>query len=210
MKDNVNPHSSNEQNLAPQSSTSHQTEPKKWWQWFLVYPTILLALMGAMPTYYEMGSAYIKGVKAGDSDKAILSNKMWIKNFECTTLPYEPFVTPTNTEVDATICKSGDVLIKIRTANNEQFFEWVAVEKISRIKTAAIHFNLFNQAMASQSKINTTSSTSNNGVVVLCQKWIGPNLLLRRVQYQGRGCFDETINTYSGQVVKSIPAPCNC
>ncbi|MBA6327110.1 hypothetical protein H4J46_03965 [Colwellia sp. MB02u-6] len=70
---------------------------------------------------------------------------MWIKNCACTTLAYEPFVTLTNTEVDTTICKSDDFLIKIRTANNEQFLEWVDVEKISRIKTAAIHFNLFNQ-----------------------------------------------------------------
>jgi hypothetical protein len=81
MKDNVNPHSSNEQNLAQPSNTSIRLSQKKWWQWFLVYPTILLALMVAMPTYYEMGSAYIKGIKAGDSDKTILSNKMWIKNF---------------------------------------------------------------------------------------------------------------------------------
>lgn len=49
-----------------------------------------------------------------------------------------------------------------------------------------------------------------NGPLVLCQKWLNQSFILRRVSYQGRGCFDETINTYSGQIVKSVPAPCQC
>ncbi|MDC0953155.1 hypothetical protein OAR92_00630, partial [Porticoccaceae bacterium] len=48
------------------------------------------------------------------------------------------------------------------------------------------------------------------GPVVLCQNWINNVLFVRRVSYPNQGCFDETINTFTGQVVNVSPAPCYC
>ena len=188
--------------------------PKKWWQWFLLYPAFAIALVGAIPTYIELLNSKIIGVSFGDTEKAETSNKMWRKNLGCTTQPLDPYITTSKVEVDATICESGDVFVRITTPNNKNFFEWVSLEEISQpsaIVASKVSFNLFNQAVASESIIDEQLASTSNRLIVLCkQKWINNKLILRRVSYPGNGCFDETINTYSRQIVRSVSAPCSC
>jgi hypothetical protein len=43
---------------------------------------------------------------------------------------------------------------------------------------------------------------------ILCQRWLQPYILLRRVQKPG-GCFDEVVDTRTGRILQRSPAPCN-
>lgn len=43
---------------------------------------------------------------------------------------------------------------------------------------------------------------------ILCQRWLRPYILLRRVRVTG-GCFDEIVDTRTGRILSSKPAPCN-
>mgnify|MGYP003625765735 CR=1 FL=1 len=190
---------------------TEESAPKKWWQWFLLYPAFAIALIGAIPTYMELLSSYQKDVEFGNSKKAAMNLIMWRKNLSCTAQPMDPYTTTSFIKVDAAICESGDVFVRITTPRNENFFEWVSLDNVSKphaLNSAKVSFNLFKQAYASQNAVNDVLQY--NGPQVLCQKWLNQNLLMRRVHYQGRGCFDETINTYSGKIIKSVPAPCNC
>tara|TARA_R110001583_G_scaffold173794_1_gene327875 strand:- start:1284 stop:1940 length:657 start_codon:yes stop_codon:yes gene_type:complete len=200
--------SEEELNISSNQQTTDKT-PKKWWQWFLLYPAFAIALIGAVPTYIEYWDSSQKDVPFGDSTKADLNRIMWRKNLGCTAQPMDPYITLAFIKVDATICESGDVFVRITTPNNENFFEWVSLEKVSKPQVSHIaNFSFIQQAFATEGL--SDGIFSNNGPQVLCQRWLNQNLLLRRVYYPGRGCFDETINTYSGQVISSRAAPCNC
>src|SRR5580704_12800203 len=53
---------------APASRYAHLEDaamdgtPQRWWQWVLMYPTIVLALGGAIPQYYQWISAAVLGL----------------------------------------------------------------------------------------------------------------------------------------------------
>ena len=192
--------------------------PKRWWQWMLVYPTFIIALIGAVPTFTELYESQSKDVEFGDSKIAEMRNEMWRKNMTCGMAPLDPLINEFNVAVDATICKSGDVLVRVITPNQKQFFEWVSVDAMFPDRLAGI--NLFSSAVASEVAHTSVDQPNNSldgeifaqhyGPVVLCQNWINNVMLVRRVSYPNQGCFYETINTFTGQVVNVTPAPCYC
>jgi hypothetical protein len=36
--------------------------PQRWWQWMMMYPTLAVALIGAVPQYSEWVTAAVKGL----------------------------------------------------------------------------------------------------------------------------------------------------
>lgn len=195
----------------------------KWWQMLLLYPALAIAILGAIPTYVELYQSQKKNVAFGESAKAKMRNNMWRKNLTCSTAPLDPLITEHNIEVDATICKSGDVLIRVMAPGNKKFFEWFAVDHIFSINTASV--SLFSQAIAEEITLgeeakeidfevegilDSSFQVAQYGPVILCQRWLDRVMLLRRVSYPNGVCFDETVNTYTGFVVNSVRSPCNC
>ncbi len=177
------------------------------WRWLVLYPCFGVAVIAAIPTVHELVESSIMNVSVGQSEIAKKRNEMWRKNMTCAAAPLDPLVTETNLQVDATICKSGDVLIRVFGPEEQQFFEWVAVDKMFTPEQSVASFSLFSSAIA---KENLEHSAQQSGARVLCQRWLDNVLLLRRVEYYGRGCFDETVNTYTGYLVGSVSAPCRC
>ena len=39
---------------ATTAASEAAAKPRKWWQWILVYPTFVIALVGAVPTFKEL------------------------------------------------------------------------------------------------------------------------------------------------------------
>lgn len=185
--------------------------PTKWWQWFLVYPTVLTAFFAAVPTVVEALQANNIGVNFGRSKEAIIQRNLWKKNMSCAQAPYDWLKTDTNTLVDATICKTGDVLVRIKTPTT-QAYEWVTIDKYDSQKSSlnllqnTISVKSFNNANTKQSNIGTKIAQS---ITVLCQKWLNKSMVLRRVSIPNDGCYDEIVNTYTGRVEQRTSAPCN-
>ena len=104
----------NEKSQSEEASAATKPVPKKpntWWQWLLLYPTLLIALVGAIPTYWEMFESKQFGVNFGESASAKQQHSLWEKNITCLQAPEDWYVNDYNIRVDATICKSGDILI---------------------------------------------------------------------------------------------------
>ncbi|MDA9599075.1 hypothetical protein N9S48_00770 [bacterium] len=97
------------------STEAQPVKPKKWWQWVLVYPTFIIVLMGAVPTFKELYDSHSRDVDFGTSKIAEMRNEIWRKNMTCGMAPLDPLINDFNVAVDATICKSGDVLIRVTT-----------------------------------------------------------------------------------------------
>ena len=188
------------------SNAAQGGQTKTWWQWLLIYPTLAISLMGSIPTFYELYSARSMGVEYGTVKQAKQQKDMWQKNMECTAAPFDWLTTPTNTLVDATICRSGDVLVRVKSPDQQQFYRWVPVDSIAS-DPKTVSFSLFGKVYAATSTAESYDNQS--GISVLCQRWVGDGHLLRRIYVPNQGCYDEVVNTYSGAVVSSRPAPCN-
>ena len=188
--------------------SSHK--PQHWWQWFLIYPTFAIALVSAAPDWVDKVQAWTLGVSsASEAKKQAL---LWEKNQVCAGMPFKSFTNPDHIAVDATICDSGDVLMHAVTPQNAKFFKWIAVEDIVPAKrgglipaanAATVDGLLAGSAHPAQSP---TLKLAQFQVNVLCQRMDG-RFLHRRVATP-QGCFQEVIDTFSGNMVARSPAPC--
>jgi hypothetical protein len=187
---------------------SDQAQPQRWYHWVLIYPTLITTVLASIPTYLEMYRSHKHAVGYGESSRAVARNDLFIRNLDCAAAPFDYLVTASNVQVDATICKSGDVFIRGQSPEAGAFYEWVSVEQMTSkggSAQASLGFNLINSAHAADNgRIQLAQATT-----VMCQRWIADGKLLRRISVQGRGCFDEVVNTYSGRVESSTPAACN-
>jgi hypothetical protein len=191
-------------------SSKGSVRPKKWWQWILLYPGLAISILGSIPTYFELADSFNFGVPYGRVFEAKEQNQLWQKNFQCSqNASFTPITNKYKVEVASTVCESGDVLIRSKRPEwDDPVFRWISLDAIvpdgDASKLGDI-FGLSSTAYASESD-NFLLAKS-----VICQKWIGEGQLLQRIQ-TASGCQDQIINTYSGQVVSSSPAPCtpNC
>lgn len=180
-------------------------KPHKWWQWMLVYPALVISVLSAVPTYVEaIGSAWLD-VPFGQYKTAAKENELWKANIECAAAPFDGLKTRTNVEVDAVICRSGNVLVRVKPPEKDvTAYRWVPLDSVHTAQQTSFLIS----AAHAQSRHEEIVFAQGN-FVVLCQQWVGNGLIRRRIRNMNR-CFDEVVNTYTGQVVNVSPAPCSC
>lgn len=190
-------------NISSGKQANPSEHPRKWWQWFLVYPVLASSLIAAIPTYLETIRAKNYDVAFGQSKIAEEQDDLWRTNLECTSAPLDLFVNANNVKVDATICKSGDVLVKVFSPDGKTSYKWVAVNNVIKEEVNA---GLISAAYASSTPQPILVALNGD---VICQRYLEPGRVLRRTSVNGRGCFDEIVNTYTGRVESTSPAPCS-
>ncbi|HYA19072.1 MAG TPA: hypothetical protein VEG25_00265 [Burkholderiales bacterium] len=186
----------------------NSSDPRKWWQWALMYPTLIIAIAGAIPTVYKLYQSYSYGVAFSEVDNAVAQNDLWAKNLSCLTgMTFEQIKTSSNVSVSVALCPSGDVLIRIKSPDPEskEIERWISLKQSLGTTGAASLFSAEALASPVLPKMVVAQTTQ----TVICQRQIGAGLLLMRVRKDNNQCVDETINTYTGVVVSSTPAPCD-
>lgn len=174
--------------------------PKSWWQWLLVYPTLLVAIAGSIPTALEFYRSAAARVPYGHSGDAKLQDDLWAKNMRCTEAPFDGLLNEYNVQVDATICKSGDVLVRFWGPHDKKAYRWIPVE---RFDPQVSSFGMMSAAVAQ-------TPPRRQFEVVVCQWSPEPGWVIRRTRNtETNVCFNEQIRTTSGQVVDRVPIECD-
>jgi len=199
--------SGNKESLSKSFDSSKNVKPIKWWQWVFMYPTLIIAIAGAIPTVLGYYKSWKIGVPFDKTQIALEQNRLWQKNYECSNNEFRSVKNNLNIEVGTIICLSGDVLIKVQIPDAKPMFWWVGLKTFESNDQAGIDLWFIDRAQAEEKF--TPIVVAQNNSVVLCQKWLDNGRLLRRVDTQGKGCFDEVINTYTGQIEKRDSAPCD-
>lgn len=174
-----------------------------------MYPALLLAIIGAIPTLSELYNSHKLDVPFGFTRPAEQQHKIWEKNFNCIQQQeFKCIKTNYNVEVGTIVCPSGDVLLKVTPPDSTGIMRWVSLDTFKLNKLSALDFS-FDEAFASDLHKKEILAQS---YTVLCQRWLNRGLLLRRLRYADGRCFDEQINTFTGAVISRVPAPCdsNC
>ena len=206
-------------------------KPRSWWQWILVYPTLALALSTAAPEWLERIEAWQVNIEKDQLAEANRRNSFFRANIDCLAAPFDWVETPDSVRVDATICDSGDLLLRVEAPETMPFLHPVRIGDIVSAQTASLDGTLdaiaasFAAHAATQplnSSLNTATKLlqsrpqpeseagmqlAQSVAVVLCQKFIDDRTLLRHIRV-GSQCFDERVDTLTGQILAKDPTSC--
>lgn len=98
-------------------------------RWFvaLVCVTILF-FVTYVPTLIDRFQGYTSGVKS--SALAEQQVKIWQRNMSCLGKPGTEVPARDKIMVTATVCETGDVLVRVRTPDNQQIYKWVPLDDV--------------------------------------------------------------------------------
>jgi hypothetical protein len=174
--------------------------PQAWWQWVLLYPALAIALITAVPQW--LGA--VQRLTGNPNAEEEQNKKLWSKNLECTGEPMDFFINPENIKVAATICRSGDVFVRIFPPDNLGDFYWVDIKSILGKSSDS---DSLSTASVSES-VNVPTALSAKSSYVMCQRFVDDRHLLRVVNVGGGSCWDETVDTYTGAVIERKESQC--
>lgn len=84
-----------------------------WWHYVLIYPSIALALITAVPDWVDRGMAAYNGIWDRKYSELMQQHVLWQTNVDCLTAPPNWYTSVTGREVDATICPTGDLFLQV-------------------------------------------------------------------------------------------------
>jgi len=203
---------------ADQPASSEQApRPQTWFQWLLLYPALAISVITAAPTWFDAGLAAYNKIEGRSFSEAKVQSERWAKNLPCTALPLNYNLTDSTVRVDATICNSGDIFVRAATADHKSHFYWVPVERIigEEVREAPVLAAAHAAERPTLSRAVTGENDSRSRLLqrtqnVICPpRFLNPRQVLRRI-ITPQGCFDQVVDTYTGQVISMQPAPCAC
>ena len=182
------------------ADTPSSRTANRWWQWLLIYPTLAITLISALPTWIDHYQSARLGVSRQNLAQAEEQNRLWQANFDCAKAQeIQGIKTTRNVEVGAQVCPTGDVLIRLKLPDSEQpKIRWVSARSLEQ--TA---FFGPSAAYAVPAPVGGESQS------VVNQRWLRAGLLKQRVRQNSGGCLDIMINTYTGSVVSQSPVACS-
>jgi len=192
-------------------------EKRNWRQRLFLYPTIIGALLGAIPTGLDYYKAFVYDIEFNAVRHAEEQQRLWIKNFACARdIVYQQVTTAENILVKVGACANGDVLIEAVTPNAGRIVEWISLERL-KSTPAVSSLTLVGSAYASAlSHFPANRSAANRPAQDLtrlaasttkCQKLAGNTRIIRIVQENG-ACYREEIDLMKGKVISRRPVPC--
>lgn len=187
---------------------------RRWWQRMFLYPTVVGAIIGAIPTGLDYYKAFVYDIEFGEVKHAEEQRRLWVKNFACAqNISYQQVKTSENILVQVGACPNGDVLIEVAPPNGQRIVEWISLDKL-KTASAVSSLSLVGQAYAAALTLPypahdapRSSMPAKAGAVIKCQRMEGQTQIIRIIQ-EGNACFREVIEVMKGKVVQRSPVPC--
>lgn len=197
-----------------------------------LYPTAAALLLTAVPTWIDSFRALIndlnptRGAMAAAQARASRINR----NLGCLATP-APLVPAGMSNVDSTICETGDILIRLVTQDGRRAYEILEIAQLMAQNEPAQSTSaasLLGRLVSLTAEARQTEPRMTLGpiaelvpddqpaitlaqqpqIITLCQRFLDERMLLRNVQIGG-SCFHETLDTYTGIVVSREQVPCS-
>lgn len=181
--------------------------PSKWWQWVILYPTLAISFLSAAPQWVDKAQAMFNGVE--DIKFAEQQRKAWQDNMTCSAAPFDWYSTAENLKVDATICNSGDIFVRVATPKKGNFYQWVLLNSIVKDEqTASLPFISSAHAAGNATWHAEGSYQVAQNATVVCQAFLPDGRTIKRHLNMGQACFDEYVDTFTGQVTRREQVQC--
>ena len=204
--------------------------PKRFWQSLILYPSLAIAVLTAVPEWLNAGAALWKGVKPSQMASVNTQQKFWERNMKCTQSVFEWVENPQNVKVDGTICPSGDIMVRIEVPNQNGHYrgsirgilidDIVRQTQISSLSPLPALPSLVGTAHAAVSPThplpkpsirtlaNRVLAQNSQFAVVVCQKFMSDKRTMKRhVKVSGQ-CYDEFVDTFTGNIKRRQKTSC--
>ena len=172
----------------------------------LLYPALAVAAIGAFPQYLQVLKAAKLDVPVSAVNAAEREHNLWVKNFGCASdddLPETSLAD--NTRVAVVVCPSGDVLVQVKRAKGQPSYRWIPLEEVKSSDSQLSALIGISTAVAQEVTTPRIRLAAQS-----CQHWVdqAKGILVRRIR-EGGQCYDETVNTFTGQVISRKPVQCD-
>ncbi|HVM77700.1 MAG TPA: hypothetical protein VMU06_01685 [Stellaceae bacterium] len=187
-------------------TSSRSSKPKRpWWQWILMYPTLAVTIVGAVPQYQQWFWALVRGIPLGSNVTELQDqDSAWQQNLDC--LARIDHVTPpseTPYAIDLLTCPSGDILLTVKplNASTQAVSRWIITNKLFQAPARSAWIP---SALAQTPP--PRPGTAQPERVIDVRK--DGSQVIRRVQLSNGSCVDQVIDSYTGRHLGDKPAPC--
>jgi hypothetical protein len=176
----------------------------KWWQWVLMYPTLAIAVAGSVPTLHRLYLAFKLNVPISEVDIAARRSENFRDSNDC--LPtLHPVPGGEDADIWVGICPRKVLAILIQPYDSKApiwrmiFYAALPNDPITSL--------LVKEAAAEEAFASFQIAQA--GPTIICRKQLDKGRLLIRISYPNGQCVDQTVNTYTGVVIRTVPAPCD-
>ena len=181
--------------------------PGKWWQWVLMYPALAIALAGHVPKLYELYLSYKINVPPSEVATASKRHEDFGKYTDC--LPNLQFhAVPGGDNASISVGVSPREALVVLVQPHDQRAQPI-YRLISWANLANEHSTSLLVKEAAAEEVLASFQVAQAGQTIICRKRLDGGLLLIRISYPNGQCFDQTVNTYTGAVISTVPAPCD-
>lgn len=190
------------------NAPANPTGKTNWVTTLLMYPALALALISAVPDWMEKYKAWSVDIEQSKLADALEQNRIWRQNLGCASAPPKFFRSNRDElEVDATICKSGDLFIQYKRDNQDLIYRWVVAESFLESKEITLFNRVFDVSSAYAATYQPLAVVSQNSPRVICQKFIDDRIVLRHIK-ANNACYDEYVDTLTGRITKRNSVQC--
>jgi hypothetical protein len=209
---------------------SNETEKPKqtFWQMILLYPALALALISAAPEWIKSINAWRNDVTKAQLERGMKQQEFVMsgvtKQLPCLFADQLFHTNPDGLQIDATICDTGDIVLKVvkpAFPENINNMSVIFIDDVINGDTMTAGLGAFGAAYAApmieelRSKPRFTRSvpkTANIELaqtleVLICQKPMDSRYVLRHVRV-GNTCYDEKWDTLTGNISQRTETEC--
>jgi hypothetical protein len=181
--------------------------PQRWWQWAFMYPTLVIALIGAVPQYSQWIEAKLIGIPINENIKGAQEQETaWESNIDC--LQGIDHIKPnskTNYGIDLVSCPTGDILVTVTPLQNpdQHVSRWIVTKDLF----TQLAGSWFSTGAWAQGAAGTPPGGAVQQRIVDTRK--DGSVVTQRIQLSDNSCVGETIDAFTGRHVGRKPAPCS-
>ena len=181
-----------------------------------MYPAVLGALIGAVPTGLDYYKAFVYDIDFQNVKHAEEQQRLWVKNFTCAqNISRQQVKTEKNILVQVGACANGDVLIEVVPPKGNRVLQWISLERLQTASAVSgLSYHRPCQCGDRGCNCRTTRPVTQvvtrlaQGTSIKCQKMHGQTKIVRIVQ-EGSKCFREEISVMKGAVLSRKPVSCS-
>jgi hypothetical protein len=180
--------------------------PQRWWQWAFMYPTLVIALIGAVPQYSQWVEEKWNHIAPGHLQGAQEQETAWERNINCLRdIDHIKPNSSTNYGIDLVSCPTGDILVTVTPLQNpdQHVSRWIVTKNLF----TQIAESWFSTAAWAQGAAGMPPAGAVQQRIVDTRK--DGSMVTQRIQLSDNSCVDETIDAFTGRHIGRKPAPCS-
>lgn len=176
-------------------------QQQSWWQQILIYPALVIALIGAAPTWIEKISSAMNNVPSAKDAREQAA--YWKSHAACIAAPFEWSKRTEAAGLRAKVCAPGDVILThVQPVRGDEYYRWLPLARPS----VGPGFGLISEASAQPAPQGQPQSPQPQGTPIRTEQISKREVLVTR--QLGNECRFERIDTFTGQVLSRDVGTC--